>query len=81
MIMCEQIINDGFDPYMMCDDSSADLGYAISALQEPGAPLDEDHPYGNPWNNVIYIHEIEPVDNNLDHVVYKKIIDELQFIL
>jgi GNAT superfamily N-acetyltransferase len=57
LILYEQMQNDGYDPYMVCDDSDADLEYVMATLQEDGAPLGED---SLDWyRNILHIDELE----------------------
>ncbi len=56
LILCKQMIADGYDPLTVCDDESADLEYVISALVDEGGPLNEWT--GEPLLDVLYIHEI-----------------------
>jgi len=56
LILCKQMISDGYDPLTACDDKSADLEYVMSALVDEGGPLNEDT--GETLLDVLYIHEL-----------------------
>ena len=56
LILCKQMITDGYDPLMVCDDESADLEYTMSALIDEGGPLNEWT--GEPLLDVLYIDEL-----------------------
>jgi len=56
LILCKQMIADGYDPLTVCDDESADLEYVMSALVDKNGPLDEWT--GDPLLDVLYIHEL-----------------------
>lgn len=47
------MIDEGYDPWEICDNSHGDLGYALSALAADGQPLSAD---GDPYQNLFYIH-------------------------
>ena len=56
LILCKQIIDEGENPYVICDDTSGDLEYVMSALSEGKGPLNKEN--GNPYQNLLYIHEL-----------------------
>jgi len=56
LILCKQIFDDGEDVYTVCDDTSGDLEFVISALQEDGAPLSEET--DDEYRDVFYIEEL-----------------------
>lgn len=56
LILCKQMIADGYDPLTVCDDESADLEYVMSALVDEGGPLNEWT--GEALLDVLYIDEI-----------------------
>ena len=56
LILCKQMIADGYDPLTVCDDESADLEYTMSALIDEGGPLNEWT--GEPLLDVLYINEL-----------------------
>lgn len=57
LILSEEILNQGEDPLMLCDDISGDLQFAISVLQDDHGPLNEF--LGNLYQNVYYIDKFE----------------------
>jgi|GEM_PF-2363573 len=57
LILYEQMQNDGYDPYTLCDDCSVDLEYVMATLQKEGAPLSSS---SEEWyRSIFYIHELE----------------------
>lgn len=60
LILCGQMLCEGEEPCIVCDDENADVGYIISALSDPGEVLDE-----NPFSNVFYIDQIDCEDELL----------------
>lgn len=56
LILCKQMIADGYDPLIVCDDESADLEYVMSVLVDEGGPLNEWT--GEPMLDVFYVHEL-----------------------
>ncbi|ATW28201.1 helix-turn-helix domain-containing protein [Candidatus Formimonas warabiya] len=56
LILCKQMIANGYDPLTVCDDESADLEYVMSALVDQGGPLNEWT--GEPLLDIFYIHEL-----------------------
>lgn len=56
LILCKQIIDEGENPYIICDDIDGDLEYVMSALTEGEGPLNKEN--GNAYQNLLYIHEI-----------------------
>lgn len=53
LILCKQMIDEGYPPWDLCDNANGDLGYAISALSADGQPLSEKE---NPYQDLFYIH-------------------------
>jgi len=56
LILCKLMISDGYDPWQVCDDEQADLGYVISALVDNGGPLNKRK--GSSNADIFYIHEL-----------------------
>jgi len=56
LILCKQIIDEDENPYIICDDISADLEYVMSALIDGKGPLNGEN--GDPYQNILYIHEL-----------------------
>ncbi len=79
LILCEQIIDEGYDPLEVCDASSGDLEYAMSALSDIDGPL--NYETGDPCQNVFYIHELE-MESEWDNAQLKsKITEELPWLV
>ncbi len=75
LILCRQIIDEGEDPLIICDDIDADLEYTISALSDEDGPLDPEN--GDPYQDVYYIHQLR-MESDYDDVLLKsRIIKEL----
>lgn len=72
LILCKQMIDEGEDPHLVCDDLDADLEYVISALSDPDQPLDE-----NPFQDIFYIHEFVLIDayqsTNLKRLILERL--------
>lgn len=79
LILCEQIIVEGYDPLEVCDASSADLEHVISALSDIEGPLNEET--GDPYRNVFYIHELEMESGWDDAELKAKIIKQLPWLI
>lgn len=75
IILCRQMIKEGYEPLEICDDSNADLEYTISALSDEGGPLNEIS--GDPEQDVFYIHEFS-IEKKYDSAPLKsRILEEL----
>lgn len=79
LILCEQIIVEGYDPLEVCDASSGDLEYAMSALSDIDGPL--NYETGDPYRNVFYIHELEMESEWNNAELKSKIIEELPWLV
>jgi hypothetical protein len=75
LILCKQMIKEGYDPLEVCDDSNGDLEYTISALSDEGEPLNEDD--GDSEQDVYYIHEFKMVKEYDDAPLKSRILEEL----
>jgi excisionase family DNA binding protein len=75
LILCEQMIADSYDPLIVCDDDSADMGYVMSELIDEGGPLNEIT--GEPLQNVLYIEELEIEDELQGQGIGSRILQEL----
>lgn len=75
LILCKQMIEEGWDPLEVCDESSGDLEYTISALSDEDGPLNMET--GDPEQNVFYIHELQIEAEYDDELLKGRIIDEL----
>ena len=56
LVLGEEMLSDGHDPVVMCDDLDADLGYMMYHLAKENGPLNEET--GDPYENVLYIMEL-----------------------
>jgi excisionase family DNA binding protein len=56
LILCGEMIADGFDPWSMCDDVSGELECMMSIMISEYGPLNDET--GDPLENVLYIHEL-----------------------
>jgi len=56
LILCKQILDDDEDVYTVCDDTSGDLEFVMSALQEDSGPLSEKT--DDEYRDVFYIEEL-----------------------
>lgn len=79
LILCKQILNEGYDPVEICDNESGELEYAMSALSDIEGPLNLDS--GDPYQDVYYIHELNMFPSYDDELLKSKIIDELPRII
>ena len=68
LILCGQMIDEGEDPYIICDDEHADLEYTISALRDLDGPLEDD-----PAQNVFYIDEFSCDTKKIKAVILKRL--------
>jgi len=75
LILCRQMIADGYDPLDVCDDKSADLEYTMSALVDEGGPLNEWT--GDSLLDVFYIDEIEIEEPFLNADMGSRLLQEL----
>ena len=75
LILCKQIINNGFEPWDICDASDGDLVYTISALSSGDGPLNVET--GGPEQDVFYIHEFQIEPRCDDKVLKGRILNEL----
>jgi hypothetical protein len=79
LILCKQIIKEGENPLIVCDDSDSDLEYTISALSDDDGPLNPET--GNPEQDVFYIHELQ-MENGYDiNPLKSRIIEELPTLI
>jgi hypothetical protein len=54
-ILCRQMIMDGYEPLIVCDDESADLGNIMATLTGEGGPLNDLD--GDSMQDALYIDE------------------------
>lgn len=79
MIMCKQMIDQGYDPLITCDDVDGDLEYTISALSDIGGPLNVES--GEPYQDVYYIDELYMDPNYDEETLKSRIIEEIPRIV
>ena len=79
LVLCSQLISDGFDPLDVCDSGSADLEYMMSALVDEGGPLNEET--GEPMLDVLYIHELSVSEKLRGEGWGSRLIQELPFLV
>ncbi len=75
LIISKYMLDVGEDPLFVCDASSGDLEYVMSALSDAGGPLNME-----PYQDVYYIHEIK-IDGEYEPILKGKILDELPNII
>ena len=75
LILCKQMIEEGYDPLEVCDDSDGDLEYTISALSDEDGPLNMET--GDLEQNVFYIHELQMELGYDDALLKGRVLDEL----
>lgn len=80
-VPCEQILNDGEDPYTICDDISAELEFIMSILTGEGGPLNDED--GDSYRDVFCIDEIEIAEEYKEHdlVLIDRILKELPYLI
>lgn len=79
LVLCREILDQGEDPYRICDDVDADLEYMMSALVEDAGPM---NPFkGDPYQDVFYIHTIEFETGYQNLRLKKRIVKEIPDIL
>ena len=79
LVLCREILDQGEDPYQICDDVDADLEYMMSALLEETGPMNPL--VGDPYRDVFYIHTIEFESGYRNQRLKKRIIKEIPDIL
>lgn len=75
LILCRQMLDEGEDPLIICDDVDGDLEYTISALTDENGSLNPEH--GDPYQDVYYIHEFNMEAGYDDARLKSRIIKEL----
>jgi hypothetical protein len=78
LILCKQMIDEGYDPWDICEGAHGDLSYAIDALAADGEPLSED---GEPYQNLFYIHAFLLEDEYNKTALKSRILCELPKLL
>ena len=79
LILCKQMIKDGYDPLDECDGESADLEYTVSALQDEKGPLNYEN--GDPEQDVYYIRELKMEKGYDDILLKNSIIEKLPYLI
>lgn len=75
LILCQQMLEDGEEPYEICDNLDGDLEYTISALSDPEGPLNSEE--GDPYQNVYYIDQLNIKSDYESINLKKRIIQEI----
>jgi hypothetical protein len=80
-IPCCQMLNDGEDPYTVCDDISGELEFIMSILTKEGGPLNDEE--GDPFRDVFYIDEIEveKAFGKYDLTLMDRVLKELPYLI
>lgn len=80
-IPCCQMLNDGEEPYTVCDDISGELEFIMSILTKEGGPLNDDE--GDPFQDVFYIDEIEVEETfgKYELALMDRILKELPYLI
>lgn len=79
LILSKQIMDEHESPYIICDDESGDLEYIMSALMEEDGPLNKEH--GNPYQNILYIHELLIEHEYRRQGLGTRILSELPYVI
>ena len=75
IILCKQMIIDGYDPLIVCESESDDLQDVMNALLTTGGPLNEIS--GDPFQDVFYIGELAMKESLQDRHLGSRILQEL----
>ncbi len=78
LVLGMEMISDGHDPVVMCDDLDADLGYMMHHLTKGNGPLNEET--GDPYENVLYIRELTVDEGARNQNVGSRILRELPWL-
>lgn len=78
LVLGEEMLSDGHDPVVMCDDLDADLGYMMYHLTKENGPLNEET--GDPYENVLYIMELTVEETVRNQNVGSRILRELPWL-
>lgn len=79
LVLCDQLIADGYDPLEICDAESADLEYMMSALTDEGGPLNVQ--IGDPMLNVLYINELTISNDFRRKGIGSRILQEIPYLV
>ncbi|MDR1689235.1 MAG: helix-turn-helix domain-containing protein [Clostridiales bacterium] len=75
LILCKQMIENGYNPLAVCDGESAALEYVMSALTGEGGPLNESD--AEPMQDIFYIEELEIEETLRRRKLGSRILQEL----
>lgn len=78
LVLGMEMISDGHDPVVMCDDLDADLGYMMYHLTNENGPLNEET--GDPYENVLYITDFTIEEGSRNQNVGSRILRELPWL-
>lgn len=80
-IPCRQMLDDGEDPYTVCDDISGELEFIMSILTKERGPLSDEE--GDPFQDVFYIDEIEVEEafGKYELALMDRILKELAYLI
>lgn len=77
-ILCCQMIMDGYEPLIVCDDESADLGNMMAVLTGEGGPLNDVT--GDSMQDVLYIDELIVEEPLRQKGIGTRLIQELPYL-
>lgn len=76
VILCKQIVKEGFDPVEICDDVNQDLEYTLSAMSDKQGPFNTEE-----YQDIYYIHDFK-MENEYNNAKFKnQIITQLPKIV
>lgn len=78
LALCGDMVFDGYDPVVLCDDQSADLGQMMALLTRKDAPLHEET--GEPCVDVLLIEELLIDDELRRQGLGSRILQELPWL-
>jgi hypothetical protein len=78
LILSDQMIDEGYNPWEICDNAHGDLGYALSALAAEGQPLSANC---DPLQKLFYIHAFLMEDEYNKASLKGRILGELPRLL
>lgn len=78
LILCRELIQDGWDPEVFCDDENADLGYLMHGLKGKHGPLNVCN--GGFDESVLYIYELDFAEELKWNALASRILQELPWL-
>lgn len=78
LILCGEMVSDGCDPMVLCDDLSADMGCVMFNLSAEGGPLNDET--GDPFENILYINELTINETHQRQGLGSRILCELPWL-